>query len=91
MSLQFLVYKLEVFQTQLLFVVVKITATAGQSWNVYIDGNPAGARSDNSNFATDTLIDGQVVTVESFTTNTVAGGGCSSFTWYNDECGKIRC
>ena len=58
---------------------VTFTATAGQSWRFYIDGNPAGARSDNSNFATDTLIDGQVVTVESFTTNTAAGGGCSSF------------
>ena len=38
-----------------------------------------GASSDNSNFATNTLIDGQVVTVESFTTtDTATGGGCSS-------------
>ena len=58
---------------------ITFTATGGQSWRFYIDGNPAGDRSDNSNFATNTLIDGQVVTVESFTTNTGTGGGCSSF------------
>ena len=42
---------------------ITFTATGGQSWRFYIDGNPAGDRSDNSNFATNTLIDGQVVTV----------------------------
>ena len=55
---------------------VTFTATNGHSWRFYIDGQPVGARSDNSNFATDTLIDGQVVTVESFTTTST--GGCSS-------------
>ena len=43
----------------------------------YIDGQPVGARSTIPNFATNTLIDGQVVTVQSFTT-TSATGGCSS-------------
>ena len=57
---------------------VTFTATAGQSWRFYIDGSPVGARSDNSVFATNTLIDGQTVTVESFTTDTATGGGCSS-------------
>ena len=37
-----------------------------------------GLRTDNSNFVTNTLIDGQTVTVESFTTDTATGGGCSS-------------
>ena len=57
---------------------VSFTATSGQSWLFYIDGSPVGSRSDNSVFATNTLIDGQTVTVESFTTDTATGGGCSS-------------
>ena len=57
---------------------VTFTATAGQSWRFYIDGNPVGARSDNFRLVTNTLIDGQTVTVESFTTDTATGGGCSS-------------
>ena len=56
--------------------MVTFTATNGQSWRFYIDGNPVGARSTNANLVTNTLIDGQVVTVESFTTTST--GGCSS-------------
>ena len=57
---------------------VTFTATAGQSFIFRIDGSMVGTRTDNSNFSTNTLIDGQVVTVESFTTDTATGGGCSS-------------
>ena len=55
---------------------VTFTATNGNSWRFYIDGQPVGARSTNFELATNTLIDGQVVTVESFTTTST--GGCSS-------------
>ena len=55
---------------------VTFTATNGNSWRFYIDGQPVGARSTNHELATNTLIDGQVVTVESFTTTST--GGCSS-------------
>ena len=55
---------------------VTFTATNGYSWRFYIDGQPVGARSTNANLVTNTLIDGQVVTVESFTTTST--GGCSS-------------
>ena len=55
---------------------VTFTATNGYSWRFYIDGQPVGNRSTNYELATNTLIDGQVVTVESFTTTST--GGCSS-------------
>ena len=83
MSLQFQACRLEELLHQDTVAIcgsetVTFTATDGQSWRFYIDGNPVGARSDNFRLVTNTLIDGQTVTVESFTTDTATGGGCSS-------------
>ena len=58
---------------------VNFNATGGSSFQFYIDNVPVGSRSDSSLLSTSTLINGARVKVESWTTNTATGGGCSSF------------
>ena len=59
--------------------LLNFNATGGLSFQFYIDNVPVGIRSDSSLLSTNTLIDGARVKVESWTTDTATGGGCSSF------------